>query len=170
MLRGVLLIVALVWGGAAAAVCPGLQSPDKHLYLSARQLVTPKVADVRAGGTVLLASCEEIPGSGNIPFDPSVSVYYTADRKRMDLELRTEGGCDTVLLVRTPSGRWFFDDDNGPERNARLRLSTPPEGRYEIWVGSQGGEACRSRLALQTFRASVKLAQGATVVQRDGRI
>ena len=31
----------------------------------------------------------------------------------------------TVLLVRTPSGRWFFDDDNGPEHNARLRLSTP---------------------------------------------
>ncbi len=114
---------------------------------------------MRAGGTVLLASCETIPGSGNIPFDPSVSVFYTADRKRMDLELRTEGLCDTVLLVRTPSGRWFFDDDNGPERNARLRLSTPPEGRYEIWVGSQGGSACTSRLALQTFRANVKLAR-----------
>lgn len=170
MVRAIVLVVALVWGGGAAALCPDLQSPDKHLFLSARQLATPKVAEVRAGGTVLLASCAEIPGSGNVPFDPSVSVFYTADRKRMDLELRTEGGCDTVLLVRTPSGRWFFDDDNGPERNARLRLSTPPEGRYEIWVGSQENEACASRLALQTFRATVKLARGGGSGRRAGRI
>ena len=170
MLRGIVFIVALAWGGAAAAICPGLQSPDKHLFFSARQLVTPKAAEVRAGGTVMLASCETIPGSGNIPFDPSVSVFYTADRKRMDLELRTEGGCDTVLLVRTPAGRWFFDDDNGPERNARLRLSTPTEGRYEIWVGSQGGSACASRLALQTFRANVKFAREAVPYRRAARM
>ena len=170
MFRGLVFVAALVWGGAAAAVCPGLHSPDKHLYFSARQLMTPKVAEVRAGGTVLLASCEAIPGSGNIPFDPSVSVYYTADRKRMDLELRTEGECDTVLLVRTPSGRWFFDDDNGPARNARLRLSTPPEGRYEVWVGSQGGAACTSQLALQSFRANVRLARETVPGRRAGRI
>lgn len=170
MLRGIVLVVALVWGGAAAALCPGLQSPDKHLFLSARQLATPKVAEVRAGGTVLLASCAEIPGSGNVSFDPNVSVYYTADRKKMDLELRTEGGCDTVLLVRSPSGRWFFDDDNGPDRNARLRLSTPPEGRYEIWVGSQEDGACSSRLALQTFRAKVRLARETVPGRETGRI
>jgi hypothetical protein len=170
MWRGVVLLILMVWGGSADAACPGLSNADKHLFLSARQLVTPKAATVRAGGTVLLAYCETIPGSGNIPFDPSVSVYYTADRKRMDLELRTEGACDTVLLVRTPSGRWFFDDDNGGERNARLRLSAPPEGRYEIWVGSQGGEACGARLVLQTFRSNVKLARSPAPRRIAGRI
>ncbi len=170
MLRGVWVLLLSLWGGAAAAACPDLHNPDKNLYLSARQLVTPKVAEVRAGGTVLLEYCEALPGSGNIPFDPSVAIYYTADRKRMDLEVRTEGDCDTVLLLRTPSGRWFFDDDNGPTRNALLRLSTPPEGRYEIWVGSQGGAACAARLALQTFRANVRLARVAAPAGRSGRL
>ncbi len=160
MLRGFIVLVLAVWGGAAAASCPGPSSADKHLFFSARQLVTARVAEVRAGGTVLLASCEAVPGSGNIPFDPSVSIFYTADRKRMDLEVRTEGDCVTVILLRTPLGRWFFDDDNGPGRNARLRLGSPTEGRYEIWVGSQGGFACPARLALQTFRGTVKYASG----------
>ena len=170
MLRVVVVLVLALWGGAAAASCPGLNGADKHLFLSARQLVTPKVAQVRAGGAVLLASCTEVPGSGNIPFDPSVSVFYTADARRMDLELRTEGDCDTVLLLRTPSGRWFFDDDNGPGRNARLRLAGPAEGRYEIWVGSQGGFACPARLALQTFRGQVKYASGGSGQSPRGRM
>lgn len=170
MLRGIVMLVLALWGGAAAASCPGLNSADKHLFLSARQLLAPKVAAVRAGGTVLLASCEAVPGSGNIPFDPSVSVFYTADRKRMDLEIRTEGDCDTVLLLRAPSGRWFFDDDNGPGRNARLRLGSPTEGRYEIWVGSQGGSACPTRLALQTFRGTVKYASAGVGRTSRGRM
>jgi hypothetical protein len=78
----------------------------------------------------------------------------------MDLEIRTEGDCDTVLLIRAPSGRWYFDDDNGPGRNARLRLGSAGEGRYEIWVGSNGGRACQTLLALQTFRGKARLAAG----------
>ncbi len=138
--------------------CPGLGNDQQQLHYSTRQLVTPKAADVRAGGTVLLGQCETLPGTGNIPFQPSVSIYYRVDRKRMDLEMRTEGDCDTVLLVHTPTGRWFFDDDNGEGRNARLRIGSPAEGRYEIWVGSAAGYACPSRLTLQTFRGTVKLA------------
>lgn len=158
MLRGLLFLIVTLWSGAAAAACPGLDNKDKHLFLTARQLTTPKAAEVRAGGTVLLGQCREVPGTGNIPFDPSISIHYVVDRKRMDLEIRTEGACDTTLLLRTPAGRWFFDDDNGPGRNARLRLGSPSEGRYEIWVGSQGGQACAARLALQTMRGTVRLA------------
>ncbi len=160
MLRAVAVLVALLWSGTALA-CPGLASKDKHQFFSARQLAQAKVTELRAGGTVLLDQCADLPGSGNIPFDPSVAIHYTADRRRMDLEIRTSGACDTVLLLRSPSGRWFFDDDNGPGRNARLRLSTPPEGRYEIWVGSEGGAACQTELRLQTFRSSVSYASGA---------
>ncbi len=152
MLRGLVVLIATLWAGSAAAACPGLHNKDKHLFFTARQLQTPKVA--------------EVPGSGNIPFDPSVSVHYVVDRPRMDLEFRTEGACDATLLLRTPAGRWFFDDDNGPGRNARLRLGSPSEGRYEIWVGSQGGDACAARLALQTFRGVVRLAQAPRRAER----
>ncbi len=161
MWRGILAVVLVFWAGTAAA-CPGFANKDKHLYFSARQLAQPRVAEVRAGGTVLLEGCPDLPGVGNIPFDPSVSIHYVADRKRVDLEFRTAGLCDTVLLVRTPSGRWFFDDDGaGDGANARLRLALPPEGRYEVWVGSRAGTACPSRLTLQTFRTNVRYARAA---------
>ena len=152
-------LLVLLCGGPVAAACPALSSAEKPQYFSARELMQPRVSEVRAGGTVLLAYCETIPGSGNIPFDPTVAIHYVADRKRMDFEVRTDGECDTVILMRTPTGRWFFDDDNGPGRNARLRLSSPREGRYDIWVGSAEGRPCQTNLRLQTFRATVRLAQ-----------
>jgi hypothetical protein len=163
------VLVCALWAGAAAA-CPDLHSPDKHLFLTARQLVAPRVAEVRAGGTVPLEYCETLPGAGNVPFEPSVAIYYVADRKRMDLEFRTEGDCDTVLLVRTPSGRWFFDDDNGGGRNARVRIGAPREGRYEVWVGSAAGYACPSRLAVQSFRAVTRYADVPALRTGPGRM
>ena len=154
--------VAAGWPGPPAVACPGLHSKDKHLFFSASQLTRPKVAGVRAGGTVLLGACESLPGTGNIPFEPTIAIHYVADRRARDLEVRTEGDCDTVLLVRTPSGRWFFDDDNGSRHNARIRLGSPPEGRYEIWVGSNAGYACETKLALQSYRARARLAEAVT--------
>jgi hypothetical protein len=164
MWRWIGVAVLVAWGGAAAA-CPAFHAKDKHLFFSARELVQPRVAEVRAGGTVLLGQCPGLPGVGNIPFEPSVSIHFRADRRRMDLEFRTEGDCDTVLLVRTPSGRWFFDDDNGPGRNARIRIGAPAEGRYEVWVGSNAGVACSARLALQSFRSVVKYAASADLTR-----
>lgn len=165
MWRLLVLAAALAaWGGGASA-CPGMGFLKDELSVTARQLMTPRVATVRAGGTVLLGECAELPGVGNIPFDPSVSLLYVPDRKRMDLELRAEGDCDPVLLVRGPSGRFFFDDDDGGARNARIRLAQPPAGRYTVWVGSQGGAACSARLTLQTFRGVTRYAGG-----RSGRL
>jgi hypothetical protein len=160
-MRGAVLVAAaMLWGGAAAASCPGLGHRDDATYVTARQLMKTKVSDVRAGGTVPLEICEAVPGAGNVPFEPSVAVHYIVDRKRMDLEVRTAGDCDTVLLLRSPSGRWYFDDDNGDGANARLRLGLPAEGVYEIWVGSQEGRACAARLELQTVKGALRLAVG----------
>lgn len=158
MLRALVALLCLfVWAGEADA-CPGGPTAADPLHLLAGRLRAPMSAEVRAGGTVPLALCDNLPGTGNIPFDPSVSILYVADKKRMDLEVRTEGTCDTVILLRTPSGRWFFDDDNGGAPNARIRIAAPREGRYEIWVGSAEGRACPTTLTLQTFRSVVRLA------------
>jgi hypothetical protein len=151
MIRSFLSLTFLLWGGMVAA-CPGLQNKGKHLYVSARQLASPVAAAVRAGGTVILDGCETLPGTGQVPFDPSISVFYVTDRGEADLVFRTEGDCDTVLLVRTPSDRWAFDDDNGGAKNARLRVSNPRQGRYEVWVGTAGSFSCDTNLTLQTVR------------------
>lgn len=159
MLRAVGFLLCLFVRAGTADACPGGPTASDPLHLLAEQLRTPVTAEVRAGGTVPLALCDGVPGTGNIPFDPSASIFYIADRERLDLELRTEGACDTVILLRSPTGRWFFDDDNGAARNARIRIAAPREGRYEIWVGSQEGRACASKLTLQTFRSAARLAE-----------
>ncbi len=159
MLRALAGLLCLMVLAGAADACPGAPTAIDPLHVLADRLRTPLTAEVRAGGTVPLELCDGVPGTGNIPFDPSASILYVADRKRMDLEVRTEGACDTVILLRTPTGRWFFDDDNGGERNARIRIAAPREGRYEIWVGSQEGRACETKLSLQTFRSVVRLAE-----------
>ena len=152
-------MAALLWlcSGAAMA-CPGMGFQKDELSFSARQLATPRVSTVRAGGTVLLGQCPDLPGVGNISFDPSASILYVPDRRKMDLEMRAEGECDPVLLVRAPSGRFFFDDDDGGDRNAHIRLAQPPAGRYSIWVGSRSGVACPARLTLQAVRGVTRYA------------
>lgn len=143
------------WAGDAVA-CPGLGFLGDEITLTARQLATPRSAAVRAGGTVPLGQCRDLPGVGNLPFDPSVSILYLPDAKPRDLDLRAEGGCDPVLLARGPSGRFFFDDDDddGGAQAARIRLARPPAGRYTIWVGSRAGVACPARLTLRTLPAA----------------
>lgn len=154
--------IAWGWPDSPAAACPGFQTKDKAIFLAASRLDRPRVSGVRAGGTVLLGACQSLPGTGNVPFEPTMAIHYVADRRNRDLEFRTEGDCDTVILVRTPSGRWFFDDDNGVRQNARLRLGSPPEGRFDIWVGSQAGRLCDTKLALQSLRARVRLTDAGT--------
>src|SRR6218665_434209 len=111
-----LAVLLWLWAGAAWA-CPGMGFQRDEITLSARQLTTPRVATVRAGGTVLLGQCPDLPGGGNIPFDPSASILFAPDSRRLDLQVLAQGDCDPVLLVRGPSGRFWFDDDDGGDRN-----------------------------------------------------
>ena len=59
-------MAALLWlcSGAAMA-CPGMGFQKDELSFSARQLATPRVSTVRAGGTVLLGQCPDLPGVGD---------------------------------------------------------------------------------------------------------
>ena len=66
--------------------------------------------------------------------DSSLTIFF-----------RANAGGDTTLLVRLPDGRWICNDDSPSWANDAHRLDsldplldldTPPEGQYDIWVGS----------------------------------
>jgi hypothetical protein len=151
MIRLVALLVLFAGAGAAEA-CPQVTGKTGALQITASDLATPRLAPVRAGGTVVLEACGEVPGFGHVPFAPSAVIDFAADRRGRGIELRTVGACDAVLLVRTARGNWYFDDDNGGGRTALLLLANPAGGRYRVWVGSYDAVGCDAQLLVRGFR------------------
>jgi hypothetical protein len=153
MLHLVAVLAALFVAGASHA-CPQVTSKTSALVFSARDLRDFQVARVRAGGTVVLDACAEVPGSGHVPFAPTAVIDFSADQRGRGLLIATTGRCDAVLLLRTARGNWYFDDDNGAEGgNAQLVLANPAGGRYRVWVGSYDAFGCDTTLAVRAVRA-----------------
>jgi serine protease Do len=49
----------------------------------------------------------------------------------------SESSGDTTLLINMPDGSWSCNDDASSENlNPMVRMSNPPEGVFDIWVGS----------------------------------
>jgi hypothetical protein len=94
----------------------------------------PWARSIQAGGT----TANPVQGDlcrGYVAVNaPDVVINYTAGG--MPLAIFTDSEVDTTLLVHTPDGRWFCDDDGGRGLNALLEWDRPFSGRYSIWVGT----------------------------------
>jgi hypothetical protein len=149
-LGAIALVLAAASVAGRAEACPSDGARVAATPLSARQLATPRAAAVRAGGTVVLDACADAPGRGHIPFEPTTVLHFTADLPGRALELRTEGACTPVILVRTARGGWAFGEGAG--REARVILGNPRSGRYAVWVGTSDAFGCDARLVLRSVR------------------
>jgi len=145
---------AALWLGLAAAAqaCPVITTGVQSYSASASELARPAGINLVAGGNYNLGNCYNAPGHGYVISQPDISLYYNRDVSGRALEIRTAGNCDTVLLVNTGAANWYFDDDDGNGLNARIRLSSPSAGRYDIWVGTYGASTCNTQLVFETFR------------------
>lgn len=54
----------------------------------------------------------------------------------LELQTLTGNNADVTLIVRTPDGRWFVDDDGAGNLRARVLIGGAPAGRYRVWVGT----------------------------------
>jgi hypothetical protein len=149
-LGAIALVLAAASVAGRAEACPSDGARVAATPLSARQLATPRAAAVRAGGTVVLGACAGAPGRGHVPFEPTTVLHFTADLPGRALELRTEGACTPVILVRTARGGWAFAEGAG--REARVILGNPRSGRYAVWVGTSDVFGCDARLELRSVR------------------
>jgi hypothetical protein len=151
MLRVVATFVMVILGGEALA-CPGDPVSAPAVHLSARQLATPRSAEVRAGGTVALETCLEVSGFGYVPFAPTAVLHFTDDRRGHALVIRAEAACTPMLLVETARGNRYVSAQGASPDGARLVIANPISGRYAIWVGTRDVFGCDARLVVRSAR------------------
>ncbi len=134
-----------------AMACPDpLAVPAVQQALTGRDLWSPDVFHLGAGGDRPLWPCG-FGRQGFVRTAPDVGLLLTGMARYDRLHLRANARCDTVLLLRDPRGRWFFDDDSGTGRTASLSLDDPQDGSYRVWVGTYRPGGCAARLTLETF-------------------
>lgn len=148
------ILVCMFLGFAPTGValaCPDGDAMAAEQYrFTGRNLWSPERFRVEAGGHIALTDCGAM-GWGYVRQAPDMVFDLTRMRRYRRLHLRSYAECDTVLLLRDPSGQWFFDDDSGVGRTASLSLSDPLDGSYAVWVGSFRPEGCEAQLTLESF-------------------
>lgn len=157
MLKRLLLSLALILVPTIALACPDWRQEPTASYLrySGSDLWQPKAHSVVAGGDQYLNNCgiyHQSSGEraiGYVAYRPDFELQYTGGNYQ--LEFRAVGNCDTVLLINTGGGNWYFDDDDGGAGDAKIRLTRPSTGVYDIWIGTYDPSTCNARLELESF-------------------
>lgn len=145
--------LALTPLGAAATQCPDFTLPaGKDLSYSEDDLWSERRHGVTAGGNLSLWNCPQFDAVGFVTRQPDFHVYLSSNTKDRKIRFKITGddGCDTVLLINTPGAAWLFnDDDEGLDPVIRVRSAQA--GRYDIWAGTFGPDACMATLHLEAF-------------------
>lgn len=97
-----------------------------------------RVPRITAGGRYPLTNC--FPGTGWRGYTitrPDFRFFYqgVSSTNRLTFQL-TSSRVDTVLLINTPDGQWFFNDDSNGTFNSTLTFSPVLQGQYDIWAGA----------------------------------
>jgi hypothetical protein len=136
-----------------ASACPDPDLWGADLRPTQQELRTGVVRSVVAGGAADLNWC--LPGfgaEGYVSTAPDFTFYYSASPGAA-LSFETRADCDAVLLVVTGNRNYFFDDDDGPSSEARITLTRPSSGWYDVWVGTYHPEPCWAELVVHSASA-----------------
>ncbi|CAN5698560.1 hypothetical protein BH23GEM8_BH23GEM8_14550 [soil metagenome] len=123
--------VVATTGSEVSAQDPSATPHFGTLNLSAGFTPDPVVRRVSGGGSVRTTQggC-----TAHVSSAPDLDLNYQAGSH--PLTITASSGSDVLLLINTPDGRWLCDDDSGDGTNARITISQPLSGNYNIWVGT----------------------------------
>ena len=141
-------------GAAMAQSCPDWQLGGVPVSTNAETAWAPQQYAMFAGGGVDLSQCGEFQAYGRVTAQPSFTLSYDALTLGRDLEFRVQSECDTTLLINDSTAQWHYSDDEDGTLAPRLRLPAAPTGRYDVWVGTYGQQACQATLVVETFPPS----------------
>ncbi|MEM6487473.1 MAG: hypothetical protein AAF677_04260 [Pseudomonadota bacterium] len=162
MSRPAMLFAAAVAAGAGLSPASAAACPDASTWgllrfqATGAQLFDPRYAEVSAGGGGWLGDCRTRVAnargtlSGYFPRRPAVSLRLTG-LDDYELEFRTDSPCDTLLLINSGSGIWYYNDDATAEGDAAVRIVNPTDGIWDIWIGTFRSERCDASLVVDTF-------------------
>ncbi len=94
-----------------------------------------QTALVNAHGNIT-ASVLDTTCRGYVAEAPDLSINNSTLAGLIPLNVSVTASGDTVLVVRTPDGRWLCDDDSAGSRNPAIQINGPVNGRYDVWVGT----------------------------------
>lgn len=143
-------------GGQVVGGCPNPNMQGVPVQNTGSALYSPTDYFTTASGTQQLSACGlPVFSSGYFNAQPNFSFFLSGMQEYGRLEIEGEASCDTVLLVRTPDGQWFLDDDSNGNLNPRLDLTNTfmLNGRVDVWVGSYSGAACPATIELETWHS-----------------
>lgn len=103
----------------------------------------PYTKAILAGGAVPASGAKD-GCEGQVSAAPDFQVFYEAGDA--DLTFLAEADSDTTLLINTPNGRFYCDDDSGGGVNPKVKITNPQSGRYDVWVGTYGEDMVQSTL------------------------
>ncbi len=94
----------------------------------------PFTAGITSGGSVnvnyLGGGCTGFATSA-----PDFSVNYTSGAFPT-LRFYFVGSGDSTMIINSPSGAFFCNDDSFGTLNPSIDFNSPSSGRYDIWIGS----------------------------------
>ena len=111
----------------------------------------PWTKSILAGGSIP-ASAAKSGCEGKVSAAPDLQLNYTAGD--LDLTISAVASEDTTLLINTPGGRWYCDDDGGGKFNPLVTISDPESGRYDIWLGTYNDNMVQSTLQISELGGS----------------
>lgn len=132
------MAVVAAAAGTAAIACPDWEGRPHfgQIELAAGFEPDPYVLNVTAGGTHRIENCGLSPWTGFVTVRPDFDLYWTGSTSQ--LTIAVESAADAILLVNAPDGSWhYFDDYRGT--SPAITFFNPPEGLYDIWIGSYDG-------------------------------
>lgn len=129
------------------AVCPDWTLGGAQINSTAGQSSTHPVV---AGGAVNLfeGTCD-VPGHGYVAQAPDFSLYFDPMGQASTLTISATGDCDETLLISDANSQWLFNDD-ATDLHPGLTIENAAAGRYDIWVGTFGEQACQSTLSVSS--------------------
>lgn len=140
--------------GGVVGGCPNPNLQGVPVQTTGAALYSPTDYFTTAAGSQQLNSCGlPVFSSGYFNATPNFSFFLSGMEQYGRLEIEGEASCDTVLLVRTPDGQWYLDDDSNGNLNPRLDLTNSfmLNGRVDVWVGSYSGTSCPATIELETW-------------------
>lgn len=158
MMKKMLVTACAMLAGAAiaspAAAQPSTSADPNYgtLTLSGGFSPDPRVVNVTSGGAIA-ASTARNGCRGFVSRAPDVRLVF--EPGSLPLIISANSSADTTLLINTPDGRWYCDDDGGQGGlNPAIRFNNPRGGRYEIWIGSyRSGVNSRAQLHISEVRS-----------------
>ncbi|BDW84976.1 hypothetical protein [Roseicyclus marinus] len=143
-------------GGMMMGGCPNPSMQGVPVSTTGSALYSPTDYFTTASGSQQLSACGlPVFSTGYFNAQPNFSFFLSGMQEYGRLEIEGEASCDTVLLVRTPDGQWFLDDDSNGNLNPRLDLTNMfmLNGRVDVWVGSYSGTSCPATIELETWHS-----------------